>query len=386
MPGEQIARRFFCQAVDLVCRWIYQVDDALYIVVQNTLESNAVRLSVYAELKRPERLCADSPGPNKERYRSLYNRCDRSGSYKSETRAVTGRLRHLRKAALPLNFKISSRITFLLCTFFLTSLAASSAAVSAPDPGAARANNIGVALMNQQLPGKALLKFEEAHRAEPSSVIPTMNKGIALIYLRRLPEAAQVLSSAAAADPANPRVWYSLGLAQLDAGNQTAALKAFQHAAALDPKDADSHYYVGSIDLGLKDYDHAIEEFEKALVLSPLHASAQYGLARALQRAGRTGEARKRFQRFQQITQSKIGTIFSDNYGEQGRYATAQDMLAPPATATAMIPMTFVAAATSPAVPAKVEGAGACMLDLEGNGEKDILQMQNGPNAMWVHR
>lgn len=275
---------------------------------------------------------------------------------------------------------------FLLCTFVSMSLTATSAAVSAPDPGAARANNIGVALMNQQLPGKALLKFEEAHRAEPSSIIPTINKGIALIYLRRLPEAEQVLSAATTADPSNPRVWYSLGLAQLDAGNQAAALKAFQRAATLNPKDADSHYYVGSIDLGLKDYDHAIEEFEKALELSPLHASAQYGLARALQRAGKTDEARKRFQRFQQITQSKIGTIFSDNYGEQGRYATAQDMIAPPATAAAMIPVTFIAAATSHAEPTKVEGAGACMLDLEDSGEKVILQMQNGPNAVQVYR
>src|ERR1700733_16311311 len=91
----------------------------------------------------------------------------------------------------------------------------------------------------------------------------------------------------------------------------------------------------------------SISEFEKALQISPLHASAQYGLARALQRSGNADEARKHVQRFQEITQKKIGTIFSDNYGEQGRYATAQNMLAPPAPATAMIPVTFSIAGSS---------------------------------------
>ena len=241
--------------------------------------------------------------------------------------------------------------------------------------------------MNQQLPGKALDKFEDAHRADPSSPIPQINKGIALIYLRRLPEAEQVLSAASASDSKNPRVWYSLGLAQLDAGNQTSALSSFQHAVEADPGDADSHYYAGTVNLALKNYDPAIEEFEKALAINPLHASAQYGLARALQRAGKADEARKRFQRFQQITQQKIGTIFSDNYGEQGRYATAQDMLSPVAEAPAMIPVTFAVSAS----PAKggnrvSEGSGACMLDMQGNGEKDLISMQTGANAVQGYR
>ena len=266
-----------------------------------------------------------------------------------------------------MNRSFTSRTKLLLIVLFF-SLSAWSAEPSKTDQQAAHANNIGVALMNQQLPGKALVKFEEAHSADTSSPVPQVNKGIALIYLRRLPEAEQVLSAASASDPHNPRVWYSLGLAQLDAGNQASALSSFQHAVEADPNDADSHYYAGTVNLALKNYDRAIDEFEKVLAINPLHASAQYGLARALQRAGKTDDARKRFQRFQQITQQKIGTIFSDNYGEQGRYALAQDMLAPAASAGPMIPVTFAAAASSG--KSGIEGSGACMLDIQGDGER----------------
>jgi tetratricopeptide (TPR) repeat protein len=283
-----------------------------------------------------------------------------------------------------LRFSFSSETTLLLAILFL-SLPGWSADLSKAEIDAARANNIGVALMNQQLPGKALVKFEEAHHADPSAAVPVINKGIALIYLRRLPEAEQVLTEASASDPKNPRVWYSLGLAQLDGGDQTAARSAFQRAVEIDPNDADSHYYAGTVELALKNYDRAIDEFEKALAISPLHASAEYGLARALQRAGKTDEARKRFQRFQQITQSKIGTIFSDNYGEQGRYATAQDMLAPAASVAEMIPVTFAASPGKTGKQAS-EGAGACMLDLEGTGERDLISMQSGANAIQVYR
>lgn len=155
------------------------------------------------------------------------------------------------------------------------------------DNAAASLNSVGVAFMNQQIPGKALMRFEDAHRADPSSAIPLINKGIALIYLRRLPDAEEALKAASLVDPKNPRVWYSLGLALFDSGDQPSALKAFERAAEVDPQDADTHYYIGIINLGLKNYARAIPEFEKALQISPLHASAQYGLARALQRSGK---------------------------------------------------------------------------------------------------
>ena len=267
----------------------------------------------------------------------------------------------------------------------------------ASDPGkasvaaAARENNTGVALMNQQLLAKALAHFEEAHKADPGSIIPVLNKSLALIYLRRLPEADATLEALSTTAPSNPRVWYSLGLARFEAGNQEQALGDFQRAAQLDPSDADSHYYVATVELALKNYTQAIEEFQKAIELSPLHASAQYGLARALQRTGMTAESRAHLQRFQEITQSKVGILFSMNYGEQGRYAMVQDMLAPPSAVGPMIPVKFVPATSIDAAPkpgqsGAIVGAGACIFDVEGNGHKAIVSLGNGENAIHVFR
>jgi Tfp pilus assembly protein PilF len=275
----------------------------------------------------------------------------------------------------------------VFCMSFLLPLCAESSS-GAPGPAAAqaasRANNVGVAYMNQQFTEKALAKFEEARRADASAVIPLVNEGVAYLYLRKLPEAEETLQKATVLDPASVRAWYSLGVAAFGGGDQDAALTDFQHAAALDAHDADTHYYIGSILSSQKKFDQAIAEFNLALDVNPLHASAQFGLARALQREGKTDEARQHIKRFQEITDSKIGMLLSASYGEQGRYATVQDMLASPKHAGAMIPVTFVAGASGPAIESvqtgtkHAFGGGVCVLDLQGKGSPGMIAVAHG--------
>ena len=247
---------------------------------------------------------------------------------------------------------------------------------------AASLNNVGVAYMNQQFPEKARHQFEEAYRRNTSSVIPLVNEGLAYLYLRKLPEAEETMKQAVALDPKSLRGWYGLGITHLSDGNQEAALSDFQHALAIDPDDPDIHYFIGNIDLSLKKYEDAIIEFNEAIKTTPLHASAQFGLARALQRQGKLDESREHLKRFQEITQAKIGTLMSSTYGEQGRYATVQDMLAPPATPGEMMPITFetVPTATSQMLQggSKQASGGVCIADLEGDGSKDLLAMAPG--------
>ena len=271
-------------------------------------------------------------------------------------------------------------------------------AAAVPDTGskeqaAARLNNIGVAYMNQQLTEKAQHNFDEAFRADSSNAVPLINEGISYLYLRKLPEAEESLNKATTLDPKSVRGWYSLGLAHFGAGDQEGALTDFKHALAIDPHDPDTHYFLGTIYMGQKNYDAAIAEFEEALKTTPLHASAHFGLARALQREGKIDESRQQLKRFQEITQSKIGTLISASYGEQGRYATVADMLAPPRSAGEMIPVHFVPVGAAPPASSRSGSAnapdagsgGACILDLAGDGSKDIVVMTRGDGLRAYH-
>src|SRR3974377_1230266 len=93
---------------------------------------------------------------------------------------------------------------------------------------AAKLNNLGVAMMNQQLMEKATAKFDEAYKLDPSLAIAALNKGIALLNQQRLPEAEEAIQQATAQDPGNPRVWYNLGVVHRGSGNNRGASKHFQ--------------------------------------------------------------------------------------------------------------------------------------------------------------
>ena len=263
---------------------------------------------------------------------------------------------------------------------------ASPAALAETSPGpsalsATRANTLGVAYMNQQLPEKAQHAFAQANHADATRVIPLVNEGLAYLYLRQLPEAKVILKQATVQDPRSVRAWYSLGIAAFTEGDQAGALDAFQHAAQLDPGDADTRYFLGTILSGDKHYVDAITQFTLAVKANPLHASAQFGLARALQRSGNPEEARVHLKRFQEITDSKIGSLISATYGEQGRYAIVQDMIDRPAGAGPMIPVSFVpvqGSAKAKPVSPEVPGGGLCVLDLQGDGSTDLLTMVSG--------
>ena len=256
---------------------------------------------------------------------------------------------------------------------------------------AARLNNRGVALMNQQLTEKALGQFVEAHAADPSMVALQINRGIALLYMQKLPEADAVLIEAARLDPKNPSIWYSLGLVHRSAGKPELAISDFQYVVALDPSDADTHYFLGSSYFEVQQFDKAQEEFQAALRLNPVHASAVFGLARTLQRLGKSDEAREQLKRFSHLTHDKVSSPLTTVYGEQGHYATVQDVLLPEPPVGAMIPVQFEpqpvhGAAAMHAVQGDGLGGGACILDITGAGHKDLIVLGSGEHAIHAYR
>src|SRR5262245_57687944 len=105
------------------------------------------------------------------------------------------------------------RFPALAIAVLLIPLSAGYADVTASQKAeAARTNNLGTALMNQQLLEKAAAKFADAYRLDPSLVQAEVNRGIALVYLQKMPEAQEALQKAAAQNPKDPHIWYTLGV------------------------------------------------------------------------------------------------------------------------------------------------------------------------------
>ncbi|HET6206229.1 MAG TPA: FG-GAP-like repeat-containing protein, partial [Terracidiphilus sp.] len=252
------------------------------------------------------------------------------------------------------------------------------------DAEAVRLNNRGVAQMGQQFTDKAADSFAAAFKRDSKIAQAAINEGIALMTLQKLDEAKKSLQAGLAINPNSAQAWYNLGLAQ-HAGNETEpALDSFQHAVKIDPHDVDSWYFVGVCYGEMKQFDKAIEIFNKALEVNPLHASAEFQLARALQRSGKTAEAKEHFKRFQHLTSTKISAAIGLAYGEQGHYSTVTPIEEPETARHPMIPVKLVAAPITAASKSFASTGGACMIDATGSGEMDLVLMQSGEQAIRV--
>jgi tetratricopeptide (TPR) repeat protein len=287
---------------------------------------------------------------------------------------------------------LAPRVVFriLICCVLLGAPCLLSRAAEKSKVDAVRLNNLGVALMNQQLQEKAAAKFDEAFHADPSLATAEINKGIALLYLEKLQEAQEALEHAGTLEPGNPRVWYNLGLVRRSQAKSAEGIEDLQKVLQKDASDPDTHYFLGSFYLQTQDYAKAVQEYEAALKLNALHASAEFGLARALQREGKVDASKEHFQRYQHLTREKIAQAMTNTYGEQGKYSLVQDVRLPGQKVGPMIPVTLLqkpigAAGTANSGLAKGAGelgGGACLIDLDGDGKLDLVVMGEGEHAI----
>jgi len=292
----------------------------------------------------------------------------------------------MRFQALPSSSRSALSSLVLFAALGFTTTAGSADVTPSTQAQAAKLNNFGTALMNQQLLDKAQAKFAEAYQLDPSLVHAEVNRGIALIYLQKMPEAKQALEQAAAQDPKDPHTWYALGIWYRIEAEYPKSLESFQRAAALDPDDADTHYFLGSVLLELHQPEQALTEFQTALRLNPIHASAQFGLAKALQRLGRRDEATTAFKRFETLNQEKIGFPLAHTYGDEGHYSLVQDALTVNPQVGPMIPVTFTAQtidhiAAAAAKPIDRPQGGACLVGPAGE-HSYLLVMASGADAI----
>src|SRR5271167_1232343 len=238
-----------------------------------------------------------------------------------------------------------------------------------------RENNFGVSLMNRQQFEKALGKFQRACILDPQTDIGCLNTGIAFLNMQRFDEARAILQKSAQRDPRNPWAWFNRGLMEKAGGDADAAIADFQKVATLDPYDADTQYFLGLIFSQQQLYEKAIAAFQRALALNPFQVSAEFGMAQALQRSGKTAEAKVHFDRFQHMTSQKLGKPVSFIYGEQGKYSLAEIMQPAPEPVPQAMPVHFFNVTQAAGLPS---AAGARIATTQLHGAADTTPSAAG--------
>jgi len=244
-----------------------------------------------------------------------------------------------------------------------------------------RANNIGVALLEQFKYKEASDAFRRALQLEPGLSLARINLGIALFNLPDLPAAQKELQAAIAVAPNAPQPHYLLGLAAKTQNRPEEAIASFQKVVQIDPEDVGANVNLGQLYAAQRKYTEAIAVLRKAVAAEPYNATALYNLGTSLLRSGQREEGQKVIAQFQELRQRGTGTTLGTNYLEQGRYAEAiASTGAEPELVDKLTPDVVFTDATTGVIPAgdwpaEAKGGAAVLFDYDADGDLDLFEV-----------
>jgi lipoprotein NlpI len=186
-----------------------------------------------------------------------------------------------------------------------------------------RANNIGVALLEQYEFEKAAAEFQRALKLYPQLGLAQVNLAIALYYGSDLDGALREAKKAEAVAPNTPQVYYMLGLIAKTQNRPADQMAAFKRVLAMDPRDPGTNINIGQLYKQQRDFANAVAAFRTALDSEPYNISAMYGLGLALSQSGQREEGGRMMQQFKKVSDAHYGTELGGKYLEGGRYAEA---------------------------------------------------------------
>ena len=248
-----------------------------------------------------------------------------------------------------------------------------------------RANNRGVALLEQFDYKRAVETFREALTSNPSMRLARINLPIALFYAGMNAEAAEQARAASRVYADAPQPLFILGLAARVDNRTDEAADAFRRVLRLDPDDAGAKVNLALIAMQERQYADAVELSRSALAIEPYNATAAYNLSLALTRTGNTAEGTRAMQRFEEIRAAGAAVTYSQTYLEQGRYAEALASTGAEAELVNQAPSgsRFIDAAafdssrrpgsTTPSDVAEPLAGGVTLVDLDQDGDLDII-------------
>jgi tetratricopeptide (TPR) repeat protein len=186
-----------------------------------------------------------------------------------------------------------------------------------------RANNLGVALLEQFKHREGAEQFERALKLDPALALARINLAIALYNVPDAEAAAREAARSLTLAPDAPQALYILALVARSRNNTAEAIEAFRRVLQVDARDTGANVNLGQLYAQARNYTEAERAFRAALDSEPYNTTALYGLANVLLRSNKREEGQRLLQEFQTLRQSGAGTSLGTNYLEQGRYAEA---------------------------------------------------------------
>jgi tetratricopeptide (TPR) repeat protein len=252
-----------------------------------------------------------------------------------------------------------------------------------------RANNVGVAHLEQFNFDAATAAFNDAVAIDPSLAIARLNLGIARFYAGDLAGARAALEAARPLLPDRPQPDYVLGLVARAENRTEDAIAAFSRVRTMDPDDVGTAINLGQLYLQDRQYPEAVERFTAALAAEPYNATAAYGLSTAMTRSRAPG-AEEATARFQTLRTSAYAVTYSQNYLEQGRYAEgiastgSETGLVDTAVPDVSFQEMSNAIAVTPPQSADAGSPALALADLDGDGHLDLVLA--GPGGLRLLR
>src|SRR5690348_4018962 len=243
-----------------------------------------------------------------------------------------------------------------------------------------RANDLGVALLEQFKYKEAADAFKRALQLAPDLSLARINLGIALFNVPDLPAAQRELQAAATATPNAPQPAYVLGLIAKTQNRPDQAIANFQKVLRVDPNDVGANVNLGQIYAQQRKYTEAVAALRVAVAAEPYNATGLYNLGTALIRSGQRDEGQKVIAQFQELRQRGSGTTLGNNYLEQGRYAEAVASTgAEPELVDKTTPEVTFTDVTASVLPAgdwsSINDDAAVVFDYDNDGDLDLLEL-----------